>query len=111
MRKTRATALNVLFLYLLIILCLYLLTGCGGRQMVAPSATPAASAGGYYAPTPAYLPYDGAIGQPEDFNTEEYSEFAPGATVGGALELARSTDYRSDPYRSEFVEILERKAD
>jgi Ca-activated chloride channel family protein len=35
------------------------------------------------------------------------SEFAPGASLRGALELARSADHRSDPYRAELAEMLE----
>jgi len=35
------------------------------------------------------------------------STFAPGASIRGALELARSADYRTDPYRAELVEMLE----
>ncbi|MCL2460631.1 MAG: VWA domain-containing protein [Euryarchaeota archaeon] len=33
--------------------------------------------------------------------------FAPGASIRGALELARSADYRSDPYRAELVQMME----
>lgn len=35
------------------------------------------------------------------------SEFALGANIHRALELAKSANYRSDPYRTELVEILE----
>jgi Ca-activated chloride channel family protein len=35
------------------------------------------------------------------------SKFAPGASISGALERARSAEYHSDPYRAELVEILE----
>ena len=35
------------------------------------------------------------------------SEFAPGASFRGALELAKSADYQSDPYRVELVTMIE----
>jgi Ca-activated chloride channel family protein len=35
------------------------------------------------------------------------STFAPEANIHGALELARSANYRLDPYRIEFVEMME----
>ena len=37
--------------------------------------------------------------------------FAPDASIEGALELARSADYRSDPYRAELVEMIKFLAD
>jgi Ca-activated chloride channel family protein len=35
------------------------------------------------------------------------STFAPGASIRGALELARSANYRLDPYRAELVAMME----
>jgi Ca-activated chloride channel family protein len=35
------------------------------------------------------------------------STLTPGASIRGALELARSADYRSDPYRAELVQMME----
>jgi len=35
------------------------------------------------------------------------STFAPEASVTGALELAKSSNYRTDPYRVELVEMME----
>ena len=38
--------------------------------------------------------------------TLRQSQFAPGAGIPGALARAKSADYKSDPYRKEFVDIL-----
>jgi Ca-activated chloride channel family protein len=35
------------------------------------------------------------------------STFAPGASISGALDLARSANYQLDPYRSELIEMME----
>ncbi|MDR1111180.1 MAG: VWA domain-containing protein [Deltaproteobacteria bacterium] len=36
------------------------------------------------------------------------SRYAPKATLNGALKMAKSTDYKEDEYRREFVALLER---